>query len=370
VGVRAIDDYTLEVELEEPAAYFLNLLAIAKLMPVPRHVVERFGPAWTAPEHLVTNGPFRLQDWKPGHSITLMRNPTYFGHFRGNLSNVEFIVPDQMSTVDRMAAYRDGLVDILDLEPDTIQARQHFANEYQQSNSFATFYLAFNLMEPPFDDRRVRQAMALAIDKEALANGLLGGIHLPGSGGFLPPGFPGYSPDIGLPYDAEQARQLLEDAGYPDGNGFPPMDLVALRQGSHSIIARALPEVWQKVLDIEVNPREMAREDFERQFLKSPLFTLGWVADYPDPDSILRIGSRYAARGWRNKGFDQLIVEATRSTDPVTRLGLYRMADRILMEEAVIVPTIYSVRHLLVKPWVKTKALRIPILKDVIIEPH
>jgi ABC-type oligopeptide transport system substrate-binding subunit/class 3 adenylate cyclase len=370
VAVRAIAPYTLVVELVEPAAYFINLLTHPKLVPVPRHIVERYGEAWIDPDNLVTNGPFRLKEWQSGDRITLVPNPVYFGHYQGNLRQVDLLSDAEVPAEDQLAAYRAGRLGILQLRPNILYARNEHAEEYQQIDIGSTSYLGFSLTESSFHDHRVRQAFAHSIDREYLANDQLNGINLPATGGFLPPGFPGHSPDIGLPYDPERARQLLTEAGYPDGKGFPPQELLIQDRVRDKITAQTLQRYWAQYLGIQIHLKMMVWGDFINHWRHTPLFLLGWSADYPDPDSFLRVGVRRVASFWQHVGYDQLISNAACITDQVERLSLYRQADRILMEEAAIVPTFYNVGHYLVKSWVKNYIPSELHFKNVIIEPH
>ncbi|RME71589.1 MAG: hypothetical protein D6784_14935, partial [Chloroflexi bacterium] len=172
VGVRALDAATLAVELEEPAGYFLHLLACGTGCPVPRHLVEQHGPNWTAPEHIATNGPFRVERWLPGQSAVLRKNPHYHGPFSGNLERVELTISRWDSDAN-LKRYEAGELDVvLDLFPseETDRVRRRYAGDFIAAPALQTTYIGFNLDQPPFDDVRVRQALALAIDKQALAN--------------------------------------------------------------------------------------------------------------------------------------------------------------------------------------------------------
>jgi len=227
VGVRALDDVTLAVKLEGPTSYFLHVLALPTAFPVPRHVVQAHGAAWTELDHIVTNGPFRLAAWERGESMLLERNPTYHGRFTGNLQQVKlsfFLV----GSVRLLQMYEeDGLETIFfgDLSrADWDRARQRHAGEYVSAPWLATFYIGFDVTRPPFDDPRVRRAFTLATDRERLADVAMRGYVSPATGGFVPPGMPGHSPGTGLPYDPEGARHLLAEAGYPGGLGFPVVE--------------------------------------------------------------------------------------------------------------------------------------------------
>jgi ABC-type oligopeptide transport system substrate-binding subunit/DNA-binding SARP family transcriptional activator len=376
VGVQAVDDVTLTVELEGPTSYFLHLLAQVDTCPVPRHVVERHGKTWTEVNNLVTNGPFRLEAWQRGESMALVRNPEYHGRFSGNLERVELSLHADPSV--RLKMYETDGLDVLNLRsgfppPEMDRARQRHAGEYVSPPLLVTYYVGFDVSRPPFDDPGVRRAFAMAIDKETLADVVLQGYDSPATGGFVPPGMPGHSPGINLPYNPDQARRLLAEAGYPGGRGFPVVDWIAHSRAESKI--EYLQAQWRENLGIEItwDTMEWARY-FDRLHSELPhVFISGWGADYPDPDYFLRVGPLPIRRRW-NKAYDRLVEEARRVTDQRERMKLYGQADRMLVQEAVIVPLTYGRAHLLVKPWVSKYPVSAAgprlVWKDVIIEPH
>jgi len=232
--------------------------------------------------------------------------------------------------------------------------------------------MGFDASRPPFNDPRVRRAFALATDREALADVVMKGSAFPATGGLVPPGMPGHSAGIGLPYDPEQARQLLAEAGYPGGRGFPLVDGLAF-PGCESQ-SEYLQAQWRENLGVEITwetmgPGMLGRLDRE----PSHVFFSGWLADYPDPDSFLRANPARRQTRWQNEAYERLVEEARRVSDQGERIKLYRQADRILVEEAAIIPFTYGRLNMLVKPWVRkypTSALTGWFWKDVIIEPH
>jgi ABC-type oligopeptide transport system substrate-binding subunit/DNA-binding SARP family transcriptional activator len=379
VRVQALDELTLAVELEGPTGYFLHLLTHDSTFPVPRHVVEAQGETWTEMGNIVTNGPFRLEAWRPGESMVLARNQEYRGRFRGNMQRVELSFLDDWSAV--LERYETDGLDILEpSDPRSAEidrARQRHPGDYVTAPRLMTRYVGFNVSRPPFDDRRVRRALALATDRERLADVVLRGYHAPATGGFIPPGMPGHSPGIGLPYDPEGARGLLAEAGYPEGRGFPPVSWLLARR--YEPTAECLQAEWQESLGIEIRWELVTWATYidvldKRRNEEVPsLFVIGWVADYPDPDNFLRVWTGRRRTRWRNEAYDRLVERARRVVDHSERMKLYQQADRILVEEAVVVPLAYSRRHVLVKPWVSQypmSAMRNDFWKDVIIEPH
>jgi ABC-type oligopeptide transport system substrate-binding subunit len=375
VEVRALNDLTLVVELEEPSGYFLSLLAHRAAFPVPRHVVEACGDAWTEAGNIVTNGPFGLEAWERGESIRLVRNPRYQGRFTGNVERVELSLFASAEWPAVLAMYEaDGLdiLGLLDLPPlDRDRARRRYAGEYISAPLLSTLYAALNVSRPPFDDVRVRRAFVLAVDREWLADAVWRGYYSPATGGFVPVGMPGHSAGIGLPFDPEQARSLLAEAGYPGGRGFPALDaVIALHR-----IDEYLRAQWLENLGLDVSWRAMEVGEFINRLDREPphLLLFAWGADYPDPDNFLRVCPARGRARWSNTAYEGLVEEAWHITDQEKRLTMYQQADRILVEEAAIVPILYQRLHLLVKPWVTkypTSAIRAQYWKDVIVEPH
>jgi oligopeptide transport system substrate-binding protein len=343
---------------------------LSTLDPVPGHVVETHGDAWTDLEHIVTNGAFRLESYEPGESLSLVRDPTYHGSISGNLERVEVNLSASHYLHEELKLYESDSVDIASLSEPTIHARNRYAEEYVSEPMQTLFFVGFDTSRPPFDDVRVRRAFAMAVDRERLANEVLEGLPDPGTGGFVPPTIPGHSPGIGLPYDPAQARQLMEQAGYPDGQGLITDEIVW--QEPFKNVHEYMQSQWMGNLNVEVTVKITDWENIIGTYQSSNIFIMGWGADYPDPDSFLRVGVRAHLPRWCNDKYNQLLEEAQRALDQPERMRLYQEADKILIEEAVVIPIIYANFPFLVKPWVKLPFSRLEEsdFKDVIIEPH
>ncbi|MFN2240760.1 MAG: ABC transporter substrate-binding protein, partial [Anaerolineae bacterium] len=371
VGVKALDEVTLVVDLEGPTGYFLHLLANTITFPVPRHAVELHGEAWSEPEHIVTCGPFRLESWQPGQQMTLTRNPDYPGRFRGNLESVELLLSDPEPAVS-LKMYEGDQLDVVDItafEVDRI--RQRYAGEYRRFPQLVTAYLQFDVSRPPFDDIRVRQAFVLATDREALVKATRPNCF-PATGGFVPPGMPGHLPGIGLPYNLQRARQLLTEAGYPSGQGFPVVECVA--RTDQADLGENLQAQWEENLGVKIKWETVEWQAILARLGEQVphLLIMGWMADYPDPDNFLRarIDHIQHQSGWRHEGYDSLVKQAQRSLDQGERIKLYGEAEKILAEESPIMPIFHTSVQLMVKPWVTrfpTTGLREWFFKDVII---
>jgi oligopeptide transport system substrate-binding protein len=374
VAVKALDELTLRVDLEGPTGYFLHLLANTITFPVPRHVVKLHGETWTEPEHIVTCGPFRLETWQPEEAMMLTRNPAYPGRFSGNLERVELLLRDLEPAVS-LEMYESDLLDAVDVTAIEVdRMRQIYAGEYRRFPQLVTAYLQFDARRAPFDDARVRRAFVLATDREALVKAARPNCF-PATGGFVPPGMPGHQSGIGLAYNLQRARQLLAEAGYPSGQGFPDVECVA--RTDQADLGENLQAQWEENLGVKIKWETAEWQEILARLGKQVphLLIMGWMADYPDPDNFLRarIDHIQYQSGWRNKGYDSLVRQAQRSLDQEERIRLYREAEQILAEEVPIMPIFHTSVRLLVKPWVTrfpTTGLREWFFKDVIIRPH
>jgi oligopeptide transport system substrate-binding protein len=273
--------------------------------------------------------------------------------------------------------YETDRADLFALEPfaprEMDRVRQRHGGEYVSLPSGITYYLSFGVTRPPFDDRRVRQALALAFDRQALADAEVGSYHSPATGGFVPPGLPGHCPGIALPHDPQQARELLASAGYPGGAGFPEVELMSFPRWKG--VCDHLRSVWQQHLGLEIGWQVV---DFSELVVASvsetPLALRfgGWGAEYPDPDGFLGAYVQ-SVSGWGPGQYLDLVERARRSTDQSERMALYAQAERLLVKEVPLLPLLYTQQHLLLKPWVRSYRLSVmgnPFWKDVILEPH
>ena len=379
IGVTAPDPYTLVVELEEPCGHFPYILGDPVSFAIPKHVVERDGNAWAEPGRIVTNGAFQLESWDQpsGKMAYFTRNPHYFGSYKGNIERVTLTFYE--NELKMYQSFVAGEVDMAEFLLPQLQQEEwkHYREVGQLHTSTLPFVDAiyFVVDRPPFDDPNLRQAFALATDREKLAREIEN--KLPATGGYIPPSLPGYSPDVGLPYDPEEARRILVAAGYPDGRDFPPVslliELVGLEKGDN-LVFTFLQEMWQENLGVTIQKRRQdpaARQfDIPQDF---HFFFTGWFADYPDPASFLQTNYLIDQCHWRNPFYEALMDEGRRTLDQEQRVNLYRQADRILMEEAVVLPLFYGHIYELRQPWVQKptgSSIYNPQWKDIILMPH
>ena len=316
-----MDDFTLQVDLENAYPYFPNLLLNEAAKPVPRHVIERFGSAWTEPDKIVTNGPFRLAGYEQGDRLSLRKNPNYHGTFTGNIEEVQVYLGLGNDRIRHLEMYKADKLDVLYSFPHLPpkmqkQLREELVGEYRSSASLATWLIGFVLDQPPFDDRRVRRALAMAINRDTLANVIQRGLVFPATGGFLTPAHAAYSEGIALPYEPERARRLLAEAGYPNGNGLPEIQLVS---GHASLSVEAslqyLQAQWHDNLGIRVvweTVWEMGEFLYRMRQAPPQLFFIRWAGKYPDPDDFLHIESSmiWEICRWRDPVYFALVEQA------------------------------------------------------------
>jgi oligopeptide transport system substrate-binding protein len=374
VGIHCVGDHTLVIELEEPVGYFLHLLSHA--YPVPLHLVETRGDGWIDDAVIVTNGPFRLESWSRGEALLLSRNPDYHGSFTGNLAHIQLLL--NRTDEEELAMYEADRLDVIplreSLSPDEVdRARRLHADEYLTIPLLNTLFVTFDVRRPPFHDVRVRRAFAMATDRGTLCDVNLGGLGFPAVGGFIPPGMVGHSSGTALPYDPDRATELLAEAGYPSGRGFP--DVVAMASPAHARRCRFLREQWRQALRVDVRWQLADHKEVLTRIERSRahLVMYAWIADYPDPDNMLRIGLSGISAGWTHTGYEKLVKEARRLTDHSARIERYLEAERILVEEVPLLPLEYDRTHLLVKPWIRrhpVSAMGFWYWKDVVMEPH
>jgi ABC-type transport system substrate-binding protein/transcriptional regulator with XRE-family HTH domain/tetratricopeptide (TPR) repeat protein len=366
-AVEAPDERTLILVLSEPTSYLLYNLAYYVLLPVPRHVVESRGTAWADGPGLVSNGAFALAEHVPGRRMRLVRNPRYHGTVTGNLAEVhlDLATPPEAQP----AAYAEGALDLLSdwfVPGDVLSAAIHrFPGEHVRRPAFLPFFCVLDPSRPPLDDPAVRRALAMAIDREAIARGPLAGLVEAARGGFVPPGMPGHVADVGARHDPAEARRLLADAGADRG---PELTLIGSPRWQH------LVDSWRAVgMPSRLRDAEPKDWDAAWETLDGPRALVGgWWADYPDPDNFLRVCVGLNLPEWHHDRYEALIARAARTTDQPARLALYREAEHVLADEAVLLPLVYGWQHLLLRPEVRrypTVAVKHPgFWKDVVVE--
>lgn len=374
VGVRALDALTLEVRLETPTAYFPYLFAMSPSFPLPRALIEHAGSEWWKPEHIISNGAFRLVQFDQARG-TLERNADYFGEFPGNLEMLEWrIVPENE---DRAREILVGERDWVECDPTHLPSDLGLQLSPLALQSFRILnlaYLAFISRKPPLDDLRVRRALIQSLDKERIPYPYSFSTRA-ARGGMIPPGMPGHSPEIGLSFDLDAARRMLAEAGFAQGRGLPGCTLTYPYAGLQTT-ARMIARQWQDHLGIAIqveHSEQVWNSEQAPDILLAP-----WVLDYPDPDGIMRTLPLYdelRRGGWANARFGELVADAARTPDRARRMAMYRAADRIwVAEEVVVCPLAYKLEYFVYsKTWVRgvtMSPLGHYMFKELSIEPH
>jgi oligopeptide transport system substrate-binding protein len=354
VGVQALDNQTLRIQLNSPTPYFLSLLNHYSWFPVPVSVIERHGPIdqrgnrWTRPENFVGNGPFNLAKWKINDVLIVKKSPTYWDAANVKLKEVRFYPIESFDTEER--AFRSGQLHVTYEAPlSKIDAYKRDHPDLLRIDPFlGTYIYRFNTTKPPLNDVRVRRALAMAIDRVAVATQIRRAGEAPAYS-FTPPDTAGYTSQAKLPFDVEQARKLLAEAGYPDGKGFPKLTLMFNTADTHKTIAEAVQQMWKKNLgiDVELENQEWKVYIDSQRTLNYQIGRYAWIGDYVDPNSFLDMfitGGGNNQTGWSNKDYDRYIAEAGRTGDQQKRFAAFQKAEAILLEEAPMVP-VYHYTH-------------------------
>jgi oligopeptide transport system substrate-binding protein len=363
VGFKAPDPSTLQITLNDPTSYFLSLLNHHSWFPVHVPTIEKYGNVfqrgnrWTRPGNYVGNGPFQLVDWKVNRVITVKKNPHYWDADRVRLKEIRFYPIESLDTEER--AFRSGQLhktEKLPLPKVDYYKRQQ-PDLLMNAPYLGTYFYMFNTKKPPFDDKRVRQALTLAIDREAITERVTRAGEFPAYT-FTPPNTAGYTSTAKIQPDLAKAKQLLAEAGYPDGRDFPRVEILYNTLESHKTIAEAIQQMWKQNLNIDAGLRNEEWKVYLNTKTSGDydLARYGWIADYVDPNAFLDMwltGGGNNDSGWSNLEYDRLIAEAGRTIDTEKRYQLLQQAEAILLDELPIMPVYYYVSIYLLHPSVK-----------------
>jgi oligopeptide transport system substrate-binding protein len=364
VGVKALGGKVLEVELEQPVPYFLSLTAFPTLFPVYRETVEKNKTTWASlPDTLVGNGPFKLAAWEHNSKITLVKNPGYWDRNTVKLEKIVMTMVDNPNTA--LAMFENGQIDMGGNLPLGELARLVQEGKARIGPELSVDYFMFNLKRKPFDDQKVRKALALAIDRSVIAKEIKKGAAIPALA-FVPPGvadtgeadFRKTGGDYLKDNDVESARLLLAEAGYPGGKGFPRMELLTTNNQNVKMVAQAVAEMWRKNLGINVVLREQEWKAYLDSLDKGDFQVAwgGWNGDYSDPMTFLDLwlgASPYNYGKWVDHKYDELISSARNTSDNRQRMADLHLAERVLMEEMPVAPLYFPMRPYLEKSYVK-----------------
>ena len=361
VGVEALDDATLRLTLARPAPQILTILVT--VMPVHRASVDQAGGAgdrtspWARPDRLVGNGAFTLAEWRPGARVVVAKNPHYWGAAQNRLERVVFFPVEKSDTEE--LNFRAGQLHVtFDVPPSKIPVyRAEAPGSLRLDPQLSTFYVNFNATKPPFTDARVRRALALGLDRAAIAATVFNGARAPART-LVPPNCGGYTVPAGQREDFAAARALLAEAGFPGGKGFPVLPLLVRNDAAMPKVAEVIQAMWQRELGVRITiePSEQKNWIETQNTLRHTIAIRGWTADFPDPTNFLdpfRGGVAINSSGWARPEFDRLLDQASAALDPAARVALLREAETLLLDDAGLAPLYHSARTYLIHPAVK-----------------
>lgn len=364
VGFAAPDDSTFVITLKHKVPFLLKAMA-SHYAWWPVHIptiakfggLERKGTRWTLPGNYVGSGPFVLKEWLPNQKIVVVKSPTYWDRERVRLNEIDFYAMDNIDVEERM--FRTGQLHVTNEIPNTkIDAYKRDHPELLHIDPYAgTYFYRFNVTKPPFNDKRVRRAFALAIDRESIVTNVTRGGQKP-SFDIVPPGILGYVSKYHLSGTLDDARRLLAEAGYPGGKGFPHAELLYNSSENHRAIAEAIQQMWKRNLGVEISLTNQEWKVYldSQDNLAYDISRSGWIADYVDPHAFLdqwETGGGNNDTGWSNARYDQLLDESLDAPDTAGRYAIYQEMEGILVDELPILPIYFYTRVNLRDPMVK-----------------
>lgn len=367
VGIKAVDDTTLQVETTEKIGFALGIFGMWNWVALPQAVIEEFGDKWTEPGNAVSYGPFVVSEWKHDESMTLVKNPFWAGIENSPAPAIDSITFKFLDTSPAFSEYEAGTMDMVGVpltELDRVKADPAMSKELFIGPNFCTYYYGFNVTKPPFDDARVRRAFSMAVDRQDVVDNVTKGGQIPARW-FSRPGLaaaptPEDSPELGIGFDVEGAKKELQ--AYLDEKGItvdqlPPMTLMMNQVEGHIKIGEAIQAMWKENLGVDVQLSAQEWKVFLETLNEDPpqIFRLGWCLDYADADNFLKGVFRSTSGNnhtlWANAEYDKLVDEAGAETDVAKRLEMYRQAEDLLVKtDAAIIPIYWYTTVSVTKP--------------------
>lgn len=366
---QALDDFTLKIKLKSPAAYFIYLTSYGLTLPIRKDLIDKYGNDWTEPNNIVTNGPFKLKEWQHEYKIVLERNPDFLDHNQTTpVKNLVqelkyFMVQEQSNAFTLFINKQFDWIDNRSIPISELKKlnkhKNHPEYEVQQLPLLRNTYIGFNHSKKPFDNKLLRQAFSLAIDRELIKT-----IRSKGdtaNNTLIPPKLGQYldyntiarrfEQDFGKEfnlngYHPELARKILAEAGYPNGKNFPEVEMLIPNRDDAKLLAETLQALWKKELNITIKINAMEWKNFLTQLRDDPppLFRLNWGADYPDPDTFMQLFSSQNQNNyghWSNAKYDELIKTAAASTNLDLRRKLYTEAEYLISQDEIGIIPLY-----------------------------
>ncbi len=372
VGVKVIDDNTLEVTLESPVPYFLSLAAFPTYFPVRKDIIEGNEEKWTLkPDTYISNGPFKMSEWKEKESITFVKNENYWDAKNVKLETLEVkLIDDQITYLN---AFKSGEIDVIESPPQAEIPTLLDEGTAKIYPYLGTYFYVINVSDKAKDvdpkaaealsNPKFRKALSLAIDRQLIVDKVAQGGQAPATS-YVPAGILN---SIGKEFqkdysskgaNIEEAKKLLEEAGYPNGEGAPTITFTFNTDQGHQNIAQAVQDMWKTNLgiNVELKNEEWAVFQDTRNNFQYSMARHGWIADYNDPMTFLDMwttGNGQNNAGYSNKEYDKLIAQAKVELDDAKRTELLHKAEDILMDESPIIPLYYYTNVLCIDKNVK-----------------
>jgi oligopeptide transport system substrate-binding protein len=363
VGAKAISERHFQVQLAYATPYFLQILDHHSTFPVHVPTIEKFGAIdergtrWTKPENFVGNGAFVPVEWTLGKVFRVVKNPRYWDADKVRLNEIRFYPIDKNLVEERM--FKAGQLHKTEFIPtDKIAVYQKAGSrDYRNYLYFGTYFYLFNVTKPPLDDPRVRKALAYSVDRDAITRHVVKGGQVPAFT-LVPPDTLGYNAAEKMRYDLDRARELLAEAGYPNGKGFPKIELIYNTLEDHQKIAVAIQQMWKKNLNINISIQNQEWKVFlnNQDVLNYQISRRGWIGDYLDPFTFLELFASGAGNnntGWSNAEYDRYLEQSKTAKSREERYDYFQKAEGILLDEAPFMPLYYYTTNYLLSSDVK-----------------
>lgn len=374
-GIKVVDQQTIQIQITHPSPYFLEELTLPVSFLVDQNQIQKDPNNWT--RHPNGTGPFKLAEFTPGQVIRLVRNDAFYNG-PAKLDEVDF----QLGGGSILTQYENNELHVAAVPDTDLQAvksgQSPLSKDYHPQAENALYYMAFNVKQPPFDDPNVREAMAMAVDRNNINNVLLFDSQRVADG-ILPPDMPGHSDSVhALPFDVQKAKDLLAKSKY--ANNMPRIVLTYTGTGGDAPeLLQAIQSQWKTNLGIQVDLQATDYSAYLRELRKGSfqMFDAGWIADYPDPenflDKLFASDSPQNELGYKDPTVDGWLFAARTEQDQTKRFALYNQAEQKIINDAIIIPTFWPVDHMLVKPCVKNwpqVSLSVEKYKYIAIDPN
>lgn len=348
VGVHALDKDTVQVELNAPTVFFLDICAMPLTDVVPRQTIEKYGDRWVMARPLPVDGPYELAYWRLNDKVRLVKNPRYWDAANTQSDIIDLLPIGTPSTAFNL--YEQGQVDIIwdkEIVPAELLDVLRKRPDVHSFNYLASYFIDINVTRKPFDDPRVRKALALAVDRERIVNKITRGGERPISH-LVPDGTANYTSPPGLDYNPALAKKLLAEAGYPGGKGFPRFEYLSPGSGQtlNQDIAIELQQMWHDTLGINMTMRQEEWKAYlsSMSHLRYDVGASDWIGDYDDANTFLALFLSNGGNnrtGWKNARYDELVNEANEQTDIKKREKLFQQAESILVHDQLPIIPLY-----------------------------